>query len=255
MPSPGHTLRTILIDVVYRHHRQTLISLLPSPPPSEPSFLSRILALDSKNYHVWTYRQWLVNHFDLFDSPDEMSAVKTLLQEDVRNNSAWNHRWFLCFGKDELRHGRNRGGGMVVDEDLIDREIAFSKDKILLAPQNQSPWNYLRGLYAKSRRDFVDLREFAEQFTTASGDSQPGEEDYEEGVTSSHALDLLADIYAQQGENEKAKRVLDSLGRKWDPIRKGYWDWKAGQLDQDGSGEAPHEEKRLDKAVEAVVVR
>jgi protein farnesyltransferase/geranylgeranyltransferase type-1 subunit alpha len=113
----------------------------------------------------------------------------------------------------------------VVDEDLIDREVAFAQTKILLAPQNQSPWNYLRGLYRKSGRPMVDLRDFAQQF---AGDD--GEGDVDEGVRSSHALDLLADIYAEEGEVRRARRTLEALGRRWDPVRKGYWDYRAGLL-------------------------
>lgn len=253
------------------------MSTLPSLPSTETHFLSRILSLDSKNYHVWTYRQWLVQHFDLFDSPRELSAVEALLREDVRNNSAWNHRWFLCFGRDELdskqwarksaalQAGRGKGDtavvvtGVVVDEDLIDREISFSRTKILLAPQNQSAWNYLRGLYRKSQRPLSELKGFAQQFTGASNNkSSHGDDDdnnnddddlnVEEGVRSSHALDLLADIYAEEGEAAEAKRMLEALGRKWDPVRKGYWDYRAKLLggndsnDNDEEGEEEEEE-------------
>ncbi len=178
----------------------------------------------------------------------------------MRNNSAWNHRWFLCFGRDELkakggreggkgvgcgaaggRGGGGGGGGVVVDEEIIDREVSFAQEKILLAPQNQSPWTYLRGLYRKSGRPLSDLKSFAEQFAGDGGETDDGNGDedqewhvdVEEGVRSSHALDLLADIYAEVGEKERARRTLEALGRRWDPVRKGYWDWRVALLDED----------------------
>ena len=52
-----------------------------------------ILQGDSKNYHVWSHRQWLCSRFGAFDS--ELAFVDRLLASDVRNNSAWNHRFFV----------------------------------------------------------------------------------------------------------------------------------------------------------------
>ena len=93
-----------------------------------------ILSLDAKNYHVWAYRsvqckqrrslcgqsqpptdlvgcsvarsravlrcaclladsQWLVARFSLWST--ELPFVDSLLDADVRNNSAWNHRYFV----------------------------------------------------------------------------------------------------------------------------------------------------------------
>ncbi len=160
----------------------------------------------------------------------------------------------------------------MVDEDLIDREAAFAQEKILLAPQNQSPWNYLKGLYRKAGRPVTELRAFVEQFATSHrDDNDNGDDDeeaeeeeaeeeeaeeeeadaqaevelgLEEGVRSSHALDLLADIYAEMGEQEKARNVLEVLGRKWDPVRKGYWDYRAGLLVDDNEEEKKERGRR-----------
>jgi protein farnesyltransferase/geranylgeranyltransferase type-1 subunit alpha len=205
------------------HHRQVLMSTLSSVPPNEIPFLTSILALDTKNYHVWSYRQWLCMHFasSMLSSPAELAATEALIVEDVRNNSAWNHRYFLCFGADELRRGKEEAR-KVVDEELIDREVEYTKAKIRLAPQNQSPWNYLKGVLKRGGRSLVEEQEFAAGFV---GDVN-GEE-----VRSSHAVDWVAECFAEQGESEKAKECLEALGRKWDPVRKNYWDYRAKQLD------------------------
>ena len=77
---------------------------------------------------------------------------------------------------------------------------------------------------------------FAEQFTGPGGD-------IEDDVRSSHALDVLAEIYAGDGlgsigqrqgaadeiadkNPDKAKKILLALGKTWDPVRKGYWDYR-----------------------------
>jgi len=69
---------------------------------------------DSKNYHVWSYRQWLVKRFALWDA-GELEAIEDLLEKDVRNNSAWNHRYFVVCG--------NENGVGVADQGIRDREI------------------------------------------------------------------------------------------------------------------------------------
>lgn len=46
-----------------------------------------------------------------------MAFVERLLDEDVRNNSAWHHRFFVLFER------RGKDGKEGVDEDLVRREI------------------------------------------------------------------------------------------------------------------------------------
>ena len=82
-------------------------------PSGEGEFIGRMFERDSKNYHVWSYRQWLVRRFDLWDN-GELAFVEKLLERDVRNNSAWNHRFFVVFA---------RGGD--VAEAVIEREIKW----------------------------------------------------------------------------------------------------------------------------------
>lgn len=52
-------------------------------------------------------------------------------------------------------------------------------------------------------------------------------------VYSSHALDLLADIYAEEENNkESAEKALDLLATRYDPIRANYWNYRKGLLSQ-----------------------
>jgi protein farnesyltransferase/geranylgeranyltransferase type-1 subunit alpha len=194
---------------------------------SETAFIRTMLNEDSKNYHVWSYRQYLVGKLGMWDVY-EMGATQNLIEEDVRNNSAWSHRFYLVFS--DPAHSTPGSLPTQPDKDIpdsvLDREIAYAKEKILLAPQNQSPWNYLRGVLVKGSRPLSGLEEFAGQFVQGLG--QEGEEK----VTSSHALDLLADIYKERGETDKAKLCLARLGEQWDPVREGYWKYRAAQLNK-----------------------
>ena len=186
------------------------MSQVSSIPSSELPFLARMFAKDAKNYHVWAYRQWLVRHFSIWDA--ELPYIESLLRADVRNNSAWNHRWFVKFG----REGENE-----IEDSIYEREIDFAQAAIVQAPQNQSPWNYLRGVLKKRGNGITQLKAFALGFADI---------DKEDEVRSTHALEFLAAIWAEEKEVERAKKALDLLGSKYDPIRKNYWDYRRSLL-------------------------
>ena len=198
------------------------MSRIDSLPSNELSFLTRMFSKDVKNYHVWSYRQWLVRHFSLWDT--ELSYVESMISLDVRNNSAWNHRWFVVFDKhtDPEKHSiKDNNAESEVEPEVLEREIEYSKDKILMAPQNQSPWNYMRGVLRKKGKGFKEVKVFAEQFANL---------ELEDEVRSSHALDLLADIYAEEQASERSGKALELLARRYDPIRKNYWNYRRSLL-------------------------
>ena len=85
-------------------------------PDGEAEFIAAMLEQDSKNYHVWSYRQWLVKRYNIFDEA-ELKWTESMIDEDVRNNSAWNHRWFLVFGANN---------GAEVSKEIVDRELEYA---------------------------------------------------------------------------------------------------------------------------------
>lgn len=173
-----------------------------------------MFARDAKNYHVWSYRQWLVRRFGIWDDEREWKAVEQLLAEDVRNNSAWNHRWYLAFA---------RPGDELSDAEVVKREMSYAMEKVRIAPQNASPWNYIRGLMTKATGEAKvskdEVIRFASEFAGEKG----------EGVRSSHALEILALAYADDEKPEKredAVNLLEMLAEKYDPIRAPYWRYR-----------------------------
>lgn len=206
----------------HRHHRQTVMTHILTLPGTELPFLATMFSRDAKNYHVWSYRQWLVRHFSLWDT--ELPYIETLLRDDIRNNSAWNHRWFVVFARHVAPDSGTGKDALAVKAEpaIVEREMEYAKAAIRLAPQNQSPWSYLRGCVRKTEGgSLAQLRGFAEGFADM---------EREEEVRSSHALDLLAEVYAEEEERERAERVLELLARRYDPIRKNYWDYRRGLL-------------------------
>lgn len=258
---------------------------------SEQTFLAQILSLDTKNYHIWSYRQWLCTRYPtwllpfytnnsttntIFDPSQptpsqshaelpprqstashyrqhsEVKAMDTLIADDLRNNSAWSHRYFILFGHHELRYSQTRNVVLktvneerlleaegLVDANLVDAEIEFTETETRRAPMNGSSWNYLRGVLGHGGRNISSMKAFCEEFLGPGGDLwidqyadvqlEGGEiKRREVGVKSSRAIEWLSEIYAGERTEEgirRARECLKSLAEKWDIIRKGYWEY------------------------------
>lgn len=59
----------------------------------EKEFLSEVFYSDTKNYHMWGYRLWFIERFNLYD--DEMQFIEEELELEVTNNSLWSYRYFI----------------------------------------------------------------------------------------------------------------------------------------------------------------
>lgn len=68
-------------------------------PLPELAFIKQgLVEVDAKNYHTWAYRQWLLLHFnDDILWGGELDFAEEMIDADVRNNSAWNHRFFVVW--------------------------------------------------------------------------------------------------------------------------------------------------------------
>lgn len=64
-----------------------------------------------------------------------MNFVNFLIEEDVRNNSAWNQRYYIVKSNPNCK----------ITPEVIKEEIEYTWSQIIRAPSNESPWNYLRG--------------------------------------------------------------------------------------------------------------
>ncbi|KYN39435.1 Protein farnesyltransferase/geranylgeranyltransferase type-1 subunit alpha [Trachymyrmex septentrionalis] len=114
------------------HHRKVIVEWL-QDPSEELAFMETVLCKDAKNYHAWQHRQWCIQTFNLYDK--ELEYVEQLLNDDVRNNSAWNQRYFVISNTTKF------------EQEVIDREVDFTLEKIELEKGNESAWNYLRGYF------------------------------------------------------------------------------------------------------------
>jgi protein farnesyltransferase/geranylgeranyltransferase type-1 subunit alpha len=83
---------------------------------------------------------------------EEMEYTAAMIDDDVRNNSAWNERFF-CVSEGGKAEGGGGDAWRASPEGeatpRVQAEIAFVEARIALAPDNESAWNYLRGIFRR----------------------------------------------------------------------------------------------------------
>jgi len=160
-----------------------------------------------KNYHEWAHRQWVIETFGLWDK--ELNYIDDSLKLDLRNNSAWNQRYFVVSKWKKLT------------PDVIREEIQYAFKYILKAPNNQSPWVYLKGiLLNKSYADFPEVKETCLVLK-------------DKFVSCPHISALLVEIYEQEDKQDsktKAKELCSHLATSLDTIRQKYWEYRAEKV-------------------------
>lgn len=237
-------------------HRRACIAAL-NDATGELDFVACVLEEDAKNYHAWGHRQWVLKTFGSWER--ELAYVDGLLEVDVRNNSAWNQRYFVLKETADL-----------TSDDLIASEIAYTLKRIALAPSNQSPWGYVKGLveplgYAK----FPQLRQAVERLAvmpspTSSGTSAAattaataeGAESGAAGASESPpvrriipAMALLVDMLLESSEAAdvaRAAAMCDELVML-DGIRERYWRWRQSRADPTATKTPPPAETKIPK--------
>ncbi|XP_061184244.1 protein farnesyltransferase/geranylgeranyltransferase type-1 subunit alpha-like isoform X1 [Saccostrea echinata] len=189
------------------HHRRVIVEWL-QDPSQELEFTAQILKKDAKNYHTWQHRQWVIREFGLWDR--ELEYVDSLLQEDLRNNSAWNQRYFVI----------NNTTGFT--EEVVNKEVRYTQEFIKKAPNNESSWNYLKGVLMDFELyKYPGLLEFCQQL-------------YDDRYRSPYLIACMIDTYEEMLEQncgeqrevlEKAVSLCQSLAAEYDTIRSQYWDY------------------------------
>ncbi|KAI1307365.1 CAAX geranylgeranyltransferase alpha subunit [Mortierella claussenii] len=202
--------------IPYQHLKDSQQALAQEMVRTELDCIARGLNEESKNYHAWSYRQWVMTHFGHGPWWDqELQYVDGLLTVDVRNNSAWNQRFFVV-----------SLGPSGLTEEVVQREVEYAKAKIERTPNNESPWVYLTGVLNKAKRPLSEIKEYCEGLLTLP-----------RANFSPFVHSTLLDIYEEEAKKErsaesinKAKQEAEMLADKVDTIRSNYWNWRKGQL-------------------------
>jgi len=176
----------------------------------EMEFTATQIKEDSKNYHAWSYRQWIIETQGLWD--EELIYVESLVKEDIRNNSAWNQRYFTI----------TRNHTKPLTKDIIEKEANFAIEYIKKAPNNQSSWAYLKGLFNH------------EKYCNFPGLIKNLQEMKEKYISCAHASSLLVDIYEQENTKDSFTLALELakyLANHLDTLHVKYWNYKIQRLE------------------------
>lgn len=210
------------------HHRRLLVTLT-RKANEELAFIQKGLEVDEKNYHTWSYRQWILAHFggpggdsdEIQDGMDnslwegELDFIESMLVRDIRNNSAWHHRFFVVWGCG-IREG---------EEDrahVFKRELTYVKQSISLVPNNPAAWNYLRGIFQHTARPFASIKDFIWPYAIpSSGSISPtnGSRDIVDlenpppceaaELPVPAAIEFMADIWEKEGTKEGLDKAFE----------------------------------------------
>lgn len=171
------------------------------------------------------------HHFSLFDN--ELAYIDKLLSADVRNNSAWNQRFFV------LKH-------IGMTPEVVQREVHYAMNRIRLIKNNESSWNFLKGLLESGNYTFAQFPD-VEAFT---------EDLYSSGNRSPYLLAFLVDMYSEKTMliyetnsyddpevfARKVYELCDMLANHYDTIRYKYWKYVQQKFkdDKERARMAPH---------------
>lgn len=211
--------RAILEKLLLDHQNETSYYCY----DKELEYIDFVLSRDSKNYHAWSYRQWLVqtllNKTDATTViPSEIAFVKSLILKDCRNNSAWNHYWFLT-------HVNNDTDSLSLEVAEEQAEYAFfhAQDDEF----NESPWRFLVALVKEQVNKANNLA-----FLSTMLDKVQTMHSQDRYRLCNNVLSTLADLLELRGVKEDLEAALKLTKQleTQDVIRKKYWILRQDQL-------------------------
>jgi protein farnesyltransferase/geranylgeranyltransferase type-1 subunit alpha len=264
------------------YHRRAVLEQL---PPSEflklaknleLQYVNAVLRVDAKNYHAWSHRQWVISNMvesvsavaiSSSNRPDsefqlpkdfviclwsaELVWVEQVIEEDIRNNSVWNYRWYIVHSRSrtEVEGNAALSSGLVVSVAVT--EMDFALQVIAIDPYNESPWKYFSALIKEQVCNLADKFALQSLLTQVenrveeiennhllvggkidfsnSDDSETHDIACDSRQPSPYLLAALVDILEWKGNTDslgKAIELMETLAQQHDVTRKRYWQYR-----------------------------
>ncbi|EME89008.1 uncharacterized protein MYCFIDRAFT_62867 [Pseudocercospora fijiensis CIRAD86] len=229
---------------IWNHRRWLLVTATQHVPAhatlelwkAELGLVSKMLAMDSRNFHGWGYRREVVENVERLSGKSMVEAefeyTTKMIQSNLSNFSAWHHRGQLI---PRLLHERNADAE--ARKHLLDKELEQITNALYTDPYDQSLWFYHQYLMsaldgknpkAPTLLEHVtngDRLQYLEQEIDSVKDMLDGAEDCK--YIYQALLDYSRRYLEIEAGNKKVtttemKEWLNAL-RKIDPLREGRW--------------------------------
>ncbi|KAK6436447.1 Rab geranylgeranyltransferase [Oleoguttula sp. CCFEE 5521] len=211
----------------------------------ELALVSKMLALDSRNFHAWSYRRSTVQQIEQLElkslAEDEFAYTTKMVNTNLSNFSAWHNRGQLL---PRLLHERQATDQ--ARKGMFDAEMELITRALYTDPYDQSLWfyhQYLMSTLDAASSLVIDTHtrhtniialpisdatrmSYLEQELASIEDMLDGAEDckyvYQALLEYSQRLDHLAGGSRVNVSTSKMGDWLDQV-RKLDPLREGRW--------------------------------
>lgn len=114
-----------------------------------------------------------------------------------------------------------------ITKETIQKEVEFTLHYVTQDPENESPYNYIRGLIQIKSEEDKNVTLF--KYSDFPFLKEKLEEIFTKNSSAYHCLGLILDIELEANNKEKCKSIYDNL-IEIDFIRKKYWLWRKQKL-------------------------
>eukprot|EP00124_Ichthyophonus_hoferi_P003746 Ihof_evm1s347 gene=Ihof_evmTU1s347 len=128
---------------------------------TELKLCSLFLDLDSRNFHCWDYRRWVVAQARL-DPHSELDFTTQLINTNFSNYSAWHYRSKLLPQLYPANQGVNLEGASI-QEPILLAEFDIVQSACFTEPDDQSAWLYQRWLMGRVQRPLTVQLQYGER--------------------------------------------------------------------------------------------
>ena len=236
----------------------------------EFAYMDSVVRADGKNYHAWSHRQWLVltlqqlarrtspspqqqeqqqddDRVSMWQS--ELDTTTSLIALDIRNNSAWNHRWFLLHHPEPPAFHNTDSSTTTttptaaaavtrLDPAVLESQVQFALDQIVVDPYNESSCRFLVALLKEEARASADQNASSLTLPSRALTTLHDEVLTTLDPTAVPVLSASVDLYEllvrskqDKDHSETIQSLLTQL-TSVDPIRTKYWKWRLEQHTQ-----------------------
>jgi len=176
----------------------------------EINLCSKALDMDHRNFHVWNYRRFVIEHGKI-PIKDELAYTMNKVEQNFSNYSSWHHRSYL------LQKVLEEEPSNLVITSVLNSELELVQNAFYTSPEDQSAWFYHRWLIGMTKKH--NASNFA---SIVQQELEKVEGLLEEEPNSKWATLTCVFLLTELGRKTEAHQKLEKL-KQIDPQRVQYY--------------------------------